>query len=155
MFSMLYAVDGKRTWKCGTTVLCGICQRTSFDCLSFLLCLLLLFFPRLHLQAYCHPSLSHLIGSAHLTPPIQLYWWRSGGCTHPVYAIPLVLKWQAGDRYAILKRGLMNFWHLISCFPVNISLLAGTSRAPPGPLWSTGQKKKQGPLPPLMYSPLM
>lgn len=29
------------------------------------------------------------------------------------------------DRYAILKRALMNFWHLISCFPVNISQLTG------------------------------
>lgn len=71
----------------------------------------------------------------------QFPWRWVGGwgcCNCPVYAIPLVLKWQAGDRYAILKRGLMNFWHLISCFPVNISWLAGAWSAPPGPLWSAG-----------------
>lgn len=80
-----------------------------------------------------HPTPSHT------THPGGWGWWLCCGC--PVYAIPLVLKWQARDRYAILKRGLMNFWHLISCFPVNISWLAGAWSAPPGPLWSAGQKK--------------
>lgn len=131
----------------------------------FLLFFLCLPSPPLHLQARCHPSLLSLISSSPPYPPSSHDGgWVSvcqsvcvcvlgrGGC--PVYAIPLVLKWQAGDRYAILKRGLMNFWHLISCFPVNISWLAGAWSAPLGPLWSAGYKKK-GPLPPLMYSPLM
>lgn len=117
--------------------------------------------PPLHLQARCHPSLLSLISiTPHPTSPhppsSHDEEGRGGGlcCGRPVYAIPLVLKWQAGDRYAILKRGLMNFWHLISCFPVNISWLAGAWSAPPGPFWSAGQEKR-GPLPPLMYSPLM
>lgn len=83
--------------------------------------------------------------AVHPTPPHPAPMTGDGGvcgggvcCDCPVYAIPLVLKWQAGDRYAILKRGLMNFWHLISCFPVNISWLAGAWSAPPGPLWSAG-----------------
>lgn len=89
--------------------------------------------PPLHLQACCHQSLLPLISTT--TPPESHSshdggwrgrWGRVGGCCNcPVYAIPLVLKWQARDIYAILKRGLMNFWHLISCFPVNISWFAG------------------------------
>lgn len=100
--------------------------------------------PPLHLQVRCHPLLLSVIRSTPqpASPPPTQFPWRGGGgglcCGRPVYAIPLVLKWQAGDRYAILKRGLMNFWHLISCFPVNISWLAGAWSAPPGPLWSAG-----------------
>lgn len=102
--------------------------------------------PPLHLQACCHPSLLSLISSTpHSTHAAPMTVGGGGGglrvgvcCNCPVYAIPLVLKWQAGDRYAILKRGLMNFWHLISCFPVNISWLAGAWSAPPGPFWSAG-----------------
>lgn len=112
---------------------------------SLSLCLLSPVFPRFLFTFKCAvipPS------ALHPTPPNPPRSHDRGGgegvlcCGRPVYAIPLVLKWQARDRYAILKRGLMNFWHLISCFPVNISWLAGAWSAPPGPLWSAGQKKK-------------
>lgn len=43
-------------------------------------------------------------------------------CGRSVYATPC-FEVTGRDRYAILKRGLMNFWHLIISFAVNISQL--------------------------------
>lgn len=133
---------------CSENVLCGICNRNSFDCLSSFYSVpsssfLSLPLPPVHLPSMA-PSCSSL--AACPTLPTQVPWWGWRGslcCGCPVYAIPLVLKWQAGDRYAILKIGLMNFWHLISCFPVNISLLAGAWRAPPGPSLKYRVEKKR------------